>query len=140
MIAQKFNHLRRQLADPPNLNLALSLGFAAQLAQLSDDDPVAVSGVGFGGVISLLGGCRLQGLRFGADKAQVCGLRFETEGQSHELQADLPVDGGGHGSGMLGRLAAQGDAPPPKDSMAIDRVYLSRVNRQPAAASGLPRD
>lgn len=137
MIAQKFNHLRRQLADPPNLNLALSLGFAAQLAQLSDVDPVAVAGVGFGGVISLLGGCWLQGLRFGADKAQVCGLRFETEGQSHELQADLPVDGGGHGSGMLGWLAAEvrctaaqrlnGDSPglpPPGQAPACRRRLL----------------
>ena len=89
---------------------------------------------------SLMAGGRVQGLLFGADKAQGRGLRFEIEGQTHELLADLAVDGGGHGSGMLGRLAAQGDAPPPKDSMAIDRVYLSRVNRQPAAASGLPRD
>ena len=90
--------------------------------------------------IALMGECRVQGLLFGADKAQVRGVHFETEGQTHELRADLVVDAGGRGSGMLGWLTAQGYAPPPKEAMAIDLVYVSRVYRQPAGASDLARD
>ena len=94
-------------------------------------------------VISLMGGCRVQGLLWGGGKAQlpeVRGVRFESGGEAHELLADLVVDAGGRGSGLLGWLAAEGCAPPPKESLAIDLVYVSRVYRQPAAASSPPRD
>ena len=90
--------------------------------------------------VALMGGCRVQGLLFSADAQRVRGLSFETEGQTHELLADLVVDAGGRGSGLLGWLAAQGYAPPPKESTVIDLVYVSRVYRQPAAAGKPPRD
>ena len=90
--------------------------------------------------VSLMGGCRVQGLLWAAGKAQVRGVRFETGGQTHELLADLVVDAGGRGSGMLGWLAAEGFAAPPKEAMAIDLVYVSRVYRQHAATGNPPRD
>ena len=81
-------------------------------------------------------GSSVQGLLYDQTRQSVTGVRVQTAVGEQDLTADLVLDAGGRGSRALKWLEELGYAAPPKETLAIDLVYVSRIYRKTAA----PRD
>ena len=86
--------------------------------------------------VKILTGCSVQGLLYDKALENVTGVRVLMTDQEVELAADLVVDASGKGSRTLKWLEELGYAAPPKETVAIDLVYVSRLYRKTAS----PRD
>lgn len=76
--------------------------------------------------------CSVQSLIYDSTRETITGVRVTQAGQQSDIQADLVVDAAGRGSRMLKWLEELGYAAPPKESMPIDLVYVSRVYQKTA--------
>ena len=69
----------------------------------------------------------VQGLLYDATQEIVTGVRILQAGREFDIPADLVVDASGRGSRTLKWLDELGYQAPPKETLAIDLVYVSRV-------------
>lgn len=86
--------------------------------------------------VKILPESSVQSLMYDAGRQTVTGVRVTQGGQVSEIKADLVVDAAGRGSRVLKWLEELGYAAPPKETMAIDLVYVSQVYRK----TDQPRD
>ena len=78
--------------------------------------------------------CGVQGLIYDEARQSVSGVRVMQDGQLSGIQADLVVDAAGRGSHILKWLDELGYPAPPRETMPIDLVYVSRVYQKTSAA------
>ena len=78
--------------------------------------------------------CSVQGLIYDEARQSVSGVRVMQDGQLSGIQADLVVDAAGRGSHILKWLDELGYPAPPRETMPIDLVYVSRVYQKTSAA------
>ena len=71
--------------------------------------------------------CRVQGLVATPDGGTVSALRFENEGRSETLSADLIVDASGRGNLVNGVLEAVGRPRPEETAIGVDITYATAV-------------
>jgi 2-polyprenyl-6-methoxyphenol hydroxylase-like FAD-dependent oxidoreductase len=74
----------------------------------------------------------VQSLLYDAANESVTGVRVIRAGQQTELAADLVVDATGRGSRVLKWLVDLGYQAPPRETISIDLVYVSRIYQQTA--------
>jgi len=83
--------------------------------------------------IQIQSGCSVQGLLFDASRSAVTGVKVLQGEQESDLPADMVMDASGKGSRALKWLEEAGYPAPPKETQAIDLVYVSRIYKKTAA-------
>ena len=81
-------------------------------------------------------GSSVLGLLCDPARESVTGVRVQTAAGELDMLADLVLEAGGRGSRALKWLEELGYAPPPKESLTIDLVYVSRLYQK----TSTPRD